>query len=294
MRCTPQSIFRSIAKAAFYGWVCDGLLGQGYLVPFGNEATLIAGYKGLRDLVRRSGQADTMMEAVYEGDEFAFNGPFALPTHTPSRDRDRLRKPILGAYCVIYFTQTRHYKAFYWPIEQVLAHRDRYSKSWARDQSEKNLWHEKNAAFPVMCAKTVLRAVINRGEAPVSLEDRSLTSDPDAPDADAIGAIDVSAAIPDAASVPAIENHAPDSEDPIAAEDRQVASDATEREYLGELLPGLKLETEIRGLIADAAKHAELTPAAQQRIKDAAEKRIAAIKGGRGERSNKQKSMVGE
>lgn len=177
LKCTPQSIFAAIVRAGLYGWVCDGLIGQGYLVPFKNEAVLIAGYKGLRDLVRRSGQADTLMDAVHEGDTFVWNGPFEAPTHVKAKDRHA--KAVIGAYCCVYFHATKTVKSFWWPVEEILAHRDRYSKGWTRNPNPDNPWHPQNPAFPIMCQKTVLRAVINRGEAPISIEDRALARDYD-------------------------------------------------------------------------------------------------------------------
>jgi recombination protein RecT len=183
LNCSPASVFRAIVRAGLYGWVCDGILGQGYLVPFKGEATLIAGYKGLRDLVRRSGQADTAMECVHEGDRFTFRGMFAEPEHIKGPG-DRTSRPVLGAYVVVHYFATRSCKTFWWPIETILAHRDRYSIGWKKKggpNAVDHLWHEKNGAFPVMCMKTVLRSVINRGEAPVSLDDRRMafTSDED-------------------------------------------------------------------------------------------------------------------
>lgn len=182
LRCSPRSIFESIVKAGLYKWVIGGVLGQAYIVPFGGEATLIAGYKGLRDLVRRSGQADTTIEAIHDGDTFTYNGPYAAPTHIPSDAADRRFKPITGAYVLVYLFASKATKCFYWTVGQCKAHRDHYSKSWARDKTEKNLWHENNDAFPVMCMKTVLRSVIARGEVPMSLDDVNLLHEPDEDD----------------------------------------------------------------------------------------------------------------
>jgi len=299
LNCSPASIFRAILRAGFYGWVCDGLMGQGYLVPFKGEATLIAGYKGLRDLVRRSGQADTLMEAVHEGDTFELRGTFAEPLHIKSEAADRRGRPVTGAYVVVFYHASKTVKTFYWTVGQIMHHRDQFSIGWKKRPGPDNLWHEKNPSFPVMCMKTVLRDVVARGEAPVSLDDRNIIlRDPDR-DPEATGSIDVAVVQPTQAAieaaiqevdVPAESETVP--EGPRTAEDRTMQSDAMEREYR-DLLPGLKTETEIRGLISDAEKHAELTADAKGRIKGEAEKRIGELNGNRGERSNKQKNMTG-
>ncbi len=49
------------------------MLGHAYLVPYGETATLIVGYKGLIDLARRSGQLSTIFaRIVYQRDQFEY------------------------------------------------------------------------------------------------------------------------------------------------------------------------------------------------------------------------------
>ena len=52
--CTPSSIMAAVMSAAQLG-LEPHVQGQCYLVPHGNECTLIVGYQGLLDLIRRSG-----------------------------------------------------------------------------------------------------------------------------------------------------------------------------------------------------------------------------------------------
>jgi len=310
LECSPASIFRAILKAGFYGWVCDGVLGQGYLVPFKNQATLIAGYKGLRDLVRRSGQADTIMECVHEGDTFTFRGLFEEPEHIKGPG-DRTAKPVIGAYVIVYYFASKTKKCFWWPVETIIAHRNRYSIGWKKKGGPNAVdhpWHEKNGAFPVMCMKTILRAVINRGEAPVSLEDRRLVHAPDEEEESEI--VDVKAAAPsallsDKPIVPVMsegksEQSAetpPDQptpqQDPLAAEELQRQSDATEREYITEIIPKIKLEAEAKQLGDEVSARKDLTKDAMDRIMAAAKKQVQDAKGKRGSRSNSGKSLPG-
>jgi len=81
LRCTPQSIVKALRDAAEVGLVPSGLLGSAYLVPYFNgspevkayEAQFQAGYRGLIDLARRSGEV-RLIEAhvVRERDRFEF------------------------------------------------------------------------------------------------------------------------------------------------------------------------------------------------------------------------------
>jgi recombination protein RecT len=79
LECTPQSVLQSVMKSAELGLDCVGTLGQGYLVPYYNskiqayECQFIAGYQGLIELARRSGNiARIESRVVYENDQFDF------------------------------------------------------------------------------------------------------------------------------------------------------------------------------------------------------------------------------
>lgn len=71
--CTPASLLSCVMKCSALGLepsAVDGL-GRAYILPYGNQATFLIGYKGLIDLARRSGQLKSIhAQAVYEGDEF--------------------------------------------------------------------------------------------------------------------------------------------------------------------------------------------------------------------------------
>jgi recombination protein RecT len=199
LECTPQSVFLGIVQAGSYGWMCDGITGHASLVPFrqgkdkqGNykpsKATLIPGYKGLMDLVRRSGQCEPTMESVHDGDTYQYRGRFQEPLHIRSSDPNRRQRPITHAYVLGVF-RGGMIKCFSWTREECIAHRDAHVKNWqsevayakkdGRPTDEDNLWHERNAAFPVMCCKTVMRHAINRGEFPISVKDMRLLAQED-------------------------------------------------------------------------------------------------------------------
>ena len=72
LKCTPVSLFGAVIRAAQMGLQLGGALGQCYLIPFGNRATLVPGYKGYIQLVNRSGQTGVISaRTVYDGDEFS-------------------------------------------------------------------------------------------------------------------------------------------------------------------------------------------------------------------------------
>ncbi len=71
LKCRPESLFGAVIQAAQLGLEPGGALGHCYILPFGNEATFLVGYRGMIDLARRSGQIVTLeAHPVYDGDDF--------------------------------------------------------------------------------------------------------------------------------------------------------------------------------------------------------------------------------
>jgi len=70
-RCTKESFFGSLMECAQLGLEPDGVFGLAYLIPFGDQCQLVPGYKGILELMRRSGDVlDCYSEVVREGDRF--------------------------------------------------------------------------------------------------------------------------------------------------------------------------------------------------------------------------------
>ena len=77
--CEPRSLMGAIIQSSQLSLEPDGVLGHAYLIPFNNRKTgriecqFIAGYKGLIELSRRSGQISTVYaHAVHANDEFRY------------------------------------------------------------------------------------------------------------------------------------------------------------------------------------------------------------------------------
>jgi recombination protein RecT len=88
MACSPQSLFAAVAQSAVLGLEIGNALGHAYLVPYGNVATFLTGYKGLADLAYRSGKVSTIQSMVArEGEVFEWN-PMEEPPikHRPKGD----------------------------------------------------------------------------------------------------------------------------------------------------------------------------------------------------------------
>lgn len=92
-QATPESVIAAVVTASQLGLEI-GVLGQAYLVPFKDkhgavQATLVPGWRGLQQLVLRSGQANAWAGAVFRGDSFDFElGSSPRVVHRPSGNAD--------------------------------------------------------------------------------------------------------------------------------------------------------------------------------------------------------------
>lgn len=85
MRCSVPSLLGALVQCAQLGLEPDPRLGLAYLVPYGQDAQLIIGYRGLIHLARRSGEvASVEAHVVYDRDEFTCRyGADGTLSHTP-------------------------------------------------------------------------------------------------------------------------------------------------------------------------------------------------------------------
>jgi len=125
--CSPESFVGATLTLAQMGLV-PWLLGQAYIVPYAREAQAIPGWKGMQQLILRSGQGNITTGAVYEGDEF----DFALGTrprleHKTLANEDDPRK-IKYFYAIGHINGVEEKIIEVWSAERVANHRDRYNK----------------------------------------------------------------------------------------------------------------------------------------------------------------------
>lgn len=170
--CTPGSFFGALMQCATLG-VEPGLLGHAYLVPFNNrkaqckEVQFILGYKGMLDLVKRSGQVEGTPTAaiIHENDLFDLfrDNTGEVFNHTPYwlRKDSAQTEPgkIIGAYVYAKYL-TGGIKVHAMPICDIEKRRKR---SMAKDNGP---W---KTDYEAMVLKTVVRAAFPW--LPVSIED---------------------------------------------------------------------------------------------------------------------------
>lgn len=94
LACTRDSLLACLLDCAQLGIEPDGR--RAHLIPYGDKCTLIIDYKGLAELVRRSGEVATLHAGiVYPADEFDYAfGTGQFLKHKPSFSRNEANKPI--------------------------------------------------------------------------------------------------------------------------------------------------------------------------------------------------------
>lgn len=110
LRCSQPSILDSVFRAAQLGLDPSGALGSAYLVPFKGECVFVPGYRGLIDLMVRTGEVKGVKSVlVYWGDEFdmeegdkprLFHKPWYPKTLDEQRQTLAVDREVRGAYAV--------------------------------------------------------------------------------------------------------------------------------------------------------------------------------------------------
>lgn len=156
--CSQESLLGALMVSAQLGLEPGGVLGQCYLIPYGKECQFQIGYKGMIELLRRSGQlADIYVYTVHENDEFKITyGLDRNLIHTPNFDNPGEE---IGYYAVAKLKDGT--KPFYFMSDkQVEEHAKRFSKTFNNGP-----W---KTDFEAMAHKTVIKQLLKF--LPVSVE----------------------------------------------------------------------------------------------------------------------------
>ena len=91
LKCKRESFLGAVLQCAQLGIEPGSALGHAYMIPYGQECTLVLGYRGMIDLARRSGQIVSIHAyCVHVKDEFHYElGLHADIRHIPSAEADR-------------------------------------------------------------------------------------------------------------------------------------------------------------------------------------------------------------
>lgn len=169
--CDPMSLMFASLKVTSLGLPLDNNLGFAHVIPYKNnkenktEAQVQIGYKGIQQLSIRSGQFKIInVTDVREGELKGRNRLTGeLQFDWIVNDAERLKAKVIGY--VGYFELLSGYsKTTYWSIAELEQHGVKYSQSFKRGYG---VWKDN---FDAMAKKTVLKLMLNKGDAPMSVE----------------------------------------------------------------------------------------------------------------------------
>jgi recombination protein RecT len=101
LTCSKTSILRSVLQSTELGLEAGSAMGFAYLVPYKGECTLVVGYQGLLELVRRSGVVRSVIaHAIYSEDRFECDLANGIVSHIPSLTGVRNDDAIIAFYAV--------------------------------------------------------------------------------------------------------------------------------------------------------------------------------------------------
>lgn len=133
-RCTTKSIAASIMTAGQLG-LEPGVNGAGFLVPYGTTCTFVPGWKGLVDLVSRSGRGTVFTGVIFKDQEYTFidGAKRDLIIHNET-DLDN-PEDITHAYAIGWVKDATMPIIELWRVSKIKKHRDKYNKQGVKHYS---------------------------------------------------------------------------------------------------------------------------------------------------------------
>ncbi len=157
--CDPKSVLNCAMVSATLGLSISPQLGQAWVIPYGKTASFVLGAKGIKQLAMRSGQFLRLNAVeVYESQFKSFN---PLTEELVADFTVEGTGKVVG-YCAYMKLVNGFEKTVYWTMEKVLKHGQKYSKTF-----HSGPW---KTEFDKMAMKTVIKSMLNSGEAPLSIE----------------------------------------------------------------------------------------------------------------------------
>lgn len=125
--CEAKSIAASIMTAGQLG-LEPGINGAGFLVPYGRTCTFVPGWKGLVDLVSRSGRGTVFTGVIFKDQEYTYTDgarrDLVIHNETDLDDPE----DITHAYAIGWVKDATMPIIELWRVTKIKKHRDKYNK----------------------------------------------------------------------------------------------------------------------------------------------------------------------
>ena len=187
--CDAGTILSSALIGESLGLSPSPQLGQYYLVPYNDTknnrkvAQFQMGYKAYLQLAVRTGQYENLnVVPIKQGELIRFD-PITeeIEVKVIEDEEERAKTPTVGYYAFFKLLNGFH-KGIYWSKEKMLAHADKYSNAFSKENYQlyisgnvpkSELWKYSSfwyKDFDGMAMKTMLRQLLSKGYAPMSIE----------------------------------------------------------------------------------------------------------------------------
>lgn len=133
-KCTHLSIAASMMTAAALG-LEPGVNGAGYLIPYKDTCTFVPGWKGLVDLVSRSGRGTVYTGVIFKDQKYTFTDgarrDLVIHNETDLNDPE----DITHAYAIGWVRDAQMPIIELWSVAKITKHRNKYNKVGSRHYS---------------------------------------------------------------------------------------------------------------------------------------------------------------
>ncbi len=175
--CEPLTLMYAALKATALDLPLDQNLGFAYVIPYKNggagvtEAQFQMGYKGICQLAIRSGQFKTInVTDVREGELKGFDRRTGdVWVEWIPDEEERSRAKIIG-YLGYFRLLNGYEKEKYMSVAELQAHGLRYSQTYSSRYENVRKGSKWTTDFDAMARKTVLKLMLNKGDAPLSVQ----------------------------------------------------------------------------------------------------------------------------
>jgi len=133
-KCTHLSIAASMMTSAALG-LEPGVNGAGYLIPYKDTCTFVPGWKGLVDLVSRSGRGTVYTGVIFKDQKYTFTDGARrdLVIHNETDLDDPA--DITHAYAIGWVRDSQMPVIELWSVAKITKHRNKYNKVGSRHYS---------------------------------------------------------------------------------------------------------------------------------------------------------------
>lgn len=152
-KCDPMTVISAAIIASSLSLPLDPNLGFAHIIPYGDKAQFMLGYRGYIQLAMRTGQYKTLnVSEIYEGELVSENrvtGRYVFNNKKKSSDK------IIG-YAAYFKLVNGFEKTLYWTVGDIEKHGLKYSQTYKRGGG---LWKEN---FDAMAKKTTIKALLSK------------------------------------------------------------------------------------------------------------------------------------